>query len=95
MRLYDPTSSTPQRTLSRAAAIASLDGRTMGVLENGKLNAVEMLRELAALFEAHQGCTLRAVYSKSNPSAPAVCMTASALNSLGNERWFCAPNRSR
>jgi hypothetical protein len=53
MRLYDPTSSGPQRTLYRAAAIANLDGRTMGVLENGKLNAVEMLRELAALFEAH------------------------------------------
>ena len=71
MRLYDPTSSGPPRILYRAAAIANLDGRTMGVLENGKLNAVEMLRELAALFEAHHGCTLRAVYSKSNPSAPA------------------------
>jgi DNA-binding XRE family transcriptional regulator len=71
MRLYDPTSSGPQRTLHRAAAIANLDGKTMGVLENGKLNAVEILRELAALFEAHHSCTLRAVYSKSNPSAPA------------------------
>jgi hypothetical protein len=71
MRLYDPTSSGPQRTLYRAAAIAKLDGRTMGVLENGKLNAVEMLRQLAALFEAHHGCKLRAVYSKANPSAPA------------------------
>jgi hypothetical protein len=71
MRLYDPTSSGPQKTLYRGAAIANLDGRTMGVLENGKLNAVEMLRELAALFEANHGCTLQAVYSKSNPSAPA------------------------
>jgi hypothetical protein len=25
----------------------------------------------AALFEAHHGCTLRAIYSKSNPNAPA------------------------
>ena len=71
MRLYDPTSSAPQRTLSRAAAIANLDGRTMGVLETGKLNAVEMLRELAARVEAHHGGTLRAVDSPSNPSAPA------------------------
>ena len=71
MQLYDPTSSGPERTLSRAPALASLQGLTIGVLENGKLNAVEMLRELAALFEAHHGCTLRAVYSKSNPSAPA------------------------
>jgi len=71
MRLYDPTASGPQRTLHRAPALASLEGRTMGVLENGKLNAVEMLREVAALFEARHGCTLRAIYSKANASAPA------------------------
>ena len=71
MRLYDPTSSGPQRILFRAPAIASLEGKTIGVLENGKLNAVEMLRELAALFEARHGCTLRPIYSKSNASAPA------------------------
>ena len=71
MRLYDPTSSGPQKTLFRAPAIAGLEGKTIGVLENGKLNAVEMLRELAALFEARHGCTLRPIYSKSNASAPA------------------------
>jgi hypothetical protein len=71
MRLYDPTSSGPQKTLFRAPAIASLEGKTIGVLENGKLNAVEMLREVAALFEARHGCTLRPMYSKSNASAPA------------------------
>ena len=71
MRLYDPTSSGPQRTLSRAAPMANLDGKTIGILENGKLNAVEMLRELAALFEARHGCRVEAVYSKSNASAPA------------------------
>ena len=71
MRLYDPTLPAPQRALSRAAPIASLESMTIGVLENGKLNAVEMLRELAALYEARHGCSLRAVYSKSNASAPA------------------------
>ena len=71
MRLYDPTSSGPQRSLSRAAPIARLEGLTIGVLENGKLNAIEMLGELAALYEARHGCTLQAVYSKSNASAPA------------------------
>jgi hypothetical protein len=43
----------------------------IGILENGKLNAPEVLREIAALFEARHGCTLHAVYSKSNASAPA------------------------
>jgi hypothetical protein len=71
MRLYDPTSSGAQKTLYRAPAIASLEGKTIGVLENGKLNAVEMLRELVALFETRHGCMLRPLYSKSNASAPA------------------------
>ena len=71
MRLYDPTSSRPPKVLSRAAAIASLEGRTIGILENGKLNAVEMLREVAVLFQERHGCMLHAVYSKSNASAPA------------------------
>jgi hypothetical protein len=71
MQLYDPTSSGPERSLSRAAALATLDGKTIGILENGKLNAVEMLREVAALFEARHGCVVRPIYSKSNASAPA------------------------
>ena len=71
MRLYDPTSSGPERNLARAAALSALDGKTIGILENGKLNAVAMLREVAALFETRHGCTVRAIYSKSNASAPA------------------------
>ena len=71
MQLYDPTSSGPQRSLSRAAALARLDGQTIGILENGKLNAPEMLREIAALFQQRHGCKVRPLYSKSNASAPA------------------------
>jgi hypothetical protein len=71
MRLYDPTSSRPGRSLFRAAALSRLEGKTIGILENGKLNAVEMLREIAALFEARHGCVVRQIYSKSNASAPA------------------------
>lgn len=71
MRLYDPTASGPERTLFRAPKLASLEGRTIGILENNKLNAVELLCEVAALFEARHGCTVRPVYSKSNASAPA------------------------
>ena len=71
MQLYDPTSSGPERNLARAAALAGIEGKTIGILENGKLNATEMLGELAALFTTRHGCTIRAVYSKSNASAPA------------------------
>ena len=72
MRLYDPTASGPERHLFRAPALPTLDGKTIGILENGKLNAAEMLREVAALFEARHGCLVRPVYSKSNASAPAL-----------------------
>jgi hypothetical protein len=75
MQLYDPTASGAERSLSRAAALASLEGKTIGILENGKLNAPEMLREVADLFVARHGCILHTVYSKSNASAPAPAET--------------------
>lgn len=75
MQLYDPTTSGPRRSLSRAAPLAGLGGKTMGILENGKLNAKEMLHEVALLFEERHGCKVRAVYSKSNASAPAPAET--------------------
>jgi hypothetical protein len=71
VQLYDPTSSGAERQLSRAAALASLEGTTIGILENGKLNAVEMLNEVADLFVKRHGCVIGPVYSKSNASAPA------------------------
>jgi hypothetical protein len=71
MRLYDPTSSGPERNLLRAPALSGLDGKTIGILENNKLNAMEMLREVAALFETRHNCTVRSVWHKSNASAPA------------------------
>lgn len=71
MRLYDPTASGPERNLSRASALASLEGKTIGILENGKLNAMEMLRQVAVLFETRHGCVVKGIYHKSNASAPA------------------------
>ena len=78
MQLYDPTVTVPERHNTRAIALNSIDGKTIGILENGKLNAVEMLRETAALFEARHGCTVAPLYSKRNPSAPAPSDTLAA-----------------
>ena len=75
MQLYDPTSVGAQRSLERAAALASLEGKRIGILENGKLNAVEMLQEIADLFVSRHNCIVHAVYSKSNASAPAPAET--------------------
>jgi len=71
MQLYDPTVPGPERHYARAPALASLEGRTVGILQNGKLNAEEMLRETAALFAERHGCTIVPMFAKTNASAPA------------------------
>ncbi len=78
MQLYDPTVAGPERNYARAGGLASLEGKTIGLLENGKLNALNMLRETAALFEQRHGCTVLPVFSKSNASAPAPAETLQA-----------------
>jgi hypothetical protein len=71
MQLYAPTSTTPKRKAHRAPPLVALDGLRIGVLENGKLNAPEMLNEVAELFVQRHGCTVSRLASKSNASAPA------------------------
>ena len=75
MQLYAPTSTTPKRKSVRAPALASIDGLRIGILENGKLNAEEMLNEVAALFVQRHGCTVKKLAHKSNASAPAPSAT--------------------
>ena len=75
MQLYAPTSTTPKRKLVRAPVLARIDGARIGILENGKLNAEEMLREVADLFVQRHGCTVVKLASKKNASAPAPANT--------------------
>jgi len=75
MQLYSPLSTTPKRKSVRAPALANIDGLRIGVLENGKLNAEEMLAEFADLFVQRHGCTVRTLAHKSNASAPAPATT--------------------
>lgn len=71
MQLYAPTSTTPRRKALRAPPLLRLEEARIGILENGKLNAEEMLQEVADLFVLRHGCTIRTLASKSNASAPA------------------------
>ncbi len=71
MQLYSPLSTTAKRQAFRAPPLARLEGMRIGILENGKLNAEEMLNEVAALFVERNGCTVRTLASKKNASAPA------------------------
>ncbi|QQS11324.1 MAG: hypothetical protein IPK81_17300 [Rhodospirillales bacterium] len=85
MQLYSPMSTTPRRRAVRAPALAKIDGMRIGILENGKLNAEEMLNEVAALFVERHGCAVRTLASKRNASAPA---PGSTLTSLAQEVDF-------
>lgn len=78
MQLYDPTVAGPERNFARAAPLANLDGKTIGILENGKLNAEAMLRSIGELFVERHGCRIIAPYNKSNASAPAPAETLKA-----------------
>ena len=71
MQLYSPLSTTAKRQAFRAPPLAKLEGMRIGILENGKLNAEEMLNEVAQLFVQRNGCTIRTLASKKNASAPA------------------------
>ena len=79
MQLYAPTPTTATRKRTRAPALAKLDGARIGILENGKLNAEEMLNEVAQLFVQRNGCTIRTLASKKNASAPAAASTLVAV----------------
>jgi hypothetical protein len=71
MQLYAPTAPAAKRQAVRAPRLASLQGARIGILENGKLNAPEMLNEVAQLFVQRHGCTIVKLASKKNASAPA------------------------
>lgn len=85
MKLYAPTATTATKTRKRAPALAKIDGARIGILENGKLNAEEMLREVADLFVQRHGCTVVKLASKRNASAPA---PANTLNQVAPEVDF-------
>jgi hypothetical protein len=71
MQLYSPMSTAPKRQAVRAPKLSKIDGARIGILENGKLNAPEMLNEVAALFVQRHGCVVKVLGSKKNASAPA------------------------
>ena len=75
MDLYDPSVTRIERDNARAPALSALEGKTIALLSNGKLNADEFLTETAALFEQHHGCKVLPIFYKPNASAPAPAST--------------------
>jgi hypothetical protein len=53
--LLDPTVDPEPEVLGRAPRLPSLEGRTLGLIENSKLNADAFLERLAARLQADHG----------------------------------------
>ena len=71
IRLVDPKGSLTQTHRTRAPRPVSLNGLTVGLLSNQKVNADVLLREVGHLFEQHHGCEALDVVEKLNASLPA------------------------
>jgi len=71
MRLVDPTGTVPELNHTRATKPEGLEGKVVGLLSNGKLNADLLLTETAKLFAKRHGCQIGKIVYKANPSAPA------------------------
>ncbi len=71
MKLIDPTVKSAAHNCVHAPRLDSVDGKTIGLLTNGKVNADVLLRETAELFCTRHQCRVLDMSSKQNASAPA------------------------
>ncbi len=71
MKLIDPTVAGAQKENQRAPALASLEGCTIGLLSNSKLNADLLLEETAGCLQRRFGGKILPLKYKRNASAPA------------------------
>ncbi len=80
MIIVDPTVTSTEQNNARAPAINALNGKTIGLLSNRKLNSDLLLKETArCLVERHGGKVLPMSH-KLNPSAPAPSDTLTDLS---------------
>ena len=80
MKLVDPTVAAPVGQSRRAPALASLDGLTIGLLSNTKLNADVLLKETAAILQRRFGGNILPMAAKGNAGAPAPADTLKKLS---------------
>lgn len=71
MKLVDPTVAAPVRESRRAPALTGLDGLTIGLLSNGKLNADVLLEETARVLQMRFGGNVLPMEAKGSAGAPA------------------------
>ena len=70
MRLIDPTVSGPEQKRESAPRLASLDGRRIALLSNGKANADVLLRATAQRFVKANDCEVVEFFDKRGAGTP-------------------------
>ncbi|MEM7000772.1 MAG: hypothetical protein AAF529_08295 [Pseudomonadota bacterium] len=80
MQLIDPTVPGKHSNNRRAPPLQRLDGLTIGLLSNGKLNADNLLNATANQLQQKYGGKILPIVYKANPSAPAPAETLSGLS---------------
>ena len=71
MKLISPTVKSAIHGYTSAPRFDSVDGKTIGLLTNSKVNADVLLHETADLFRSRNNCQVIDMASKQNASAPA------------------------
>jgi hypothetical protein len=71
MRVLDPTFEETAVTAARPARLASLAGRTIGLLDNGKIRVRELLDSVEEELRSRYGVAHVLRFTKPNASRPA------------------------
>ena len=68
LELFDPTGEPAPTGYRSAPRLTSLDGLSIGLFSNGKVNADKLLRYTAEVFEREAGCNIVIDSGKRNAS---------------------------
>ena len=71
IRVFDPTAEDAPATNSGAARLTSLEGRTIGLLDNSKFRVRELLDHVEAILRARFGVAQVLRFRKPDASRPA------------------------
>ena len=71
IRVLDPTAEVDSSLAGNMARLDSLQGRTIGLLDNGKIRVHELLNEMEDIFVSQHGVAQVVRFKKPDASRPA------------------------
>ncbi len=71
IRVFDPTAEDAATTTAGTRRLESLEGRTIGLLDNGKFHVRELLDHIEAMLRAQYGVAQVLRFRKPDASRPA------------------------